>query len=266
MIKIAAVQFEPKFKDIDYNFEKIISLINSVDADLICFPELSTTGYFFLSKEEIAPFVLNCKDEKICEIQNLATRLNKIIIFGFAEIDGHDYFNSAAVLFPNKKKSKVYRKTHLFYKEAFVFSPGNTGFFVEHFEPFDLKIGTMICYDWRFPEAARTLALLGADLIVCPSNLVTKIWTKAMPTRALENKVYLLVANRIGSETNGTETLVFNGQSGIWDYDGNLISSAGVDEETILVAEIFPEQTRNKSFNQFNDIFLDRRPSLYKLD
>jgi predicted amidohydrolase len=78
----------------------------------------------------------------------------------------------------------------------------------------------MICYDWRFPEATRSLAHAGADLIVCPSNLVTNVWHKVMPARALENKVYLAVANRIGIESKGEEELFFTNREGYFEIYG----------------------------------------------
>ena len=155
------------------------------------------------------------------------------------------------------------RKTHLFYKEHFVFSKGNTGFFVVYDKKNQINIGTMICYDWRFPESSRTLGLKGADLIVCPSNLITDLWHKVMPARAIENKVYLAVANRTGIEKSGDEELLFKGESGIWDYKGKIMAKASAEKDEILFAEIFPERTRNKSFNEYNDIFKDRRPEYY---
>jgi predicted amidohydrolase len=157
----------------------------------------------------------------------------------------------------------VYRKSHLFAREKHCFDPGDTGFFVVHVPERDLRIGMMICYDWRFPEAARTLALKGADLIVAPSNLVTHIWRAVMPARAVENKVYLAVANRCGPDVNNGEELSFNGQSAIYSYNGDVLASANATEPAVIIAEIEPERTRTKSFNEWNDIFADRRPDLY---
>jgi predicted amidohydrolase len=121
----------------------------------------------------------------------------------------------------------------------------------------------MICYDWRFPEAARTLALQGADLIACPANLVTTLSGKVFPARAIENKVYVAVANRIGEECLGEETLLFRGESAIYDYVGERMAQASFGNEEILYAEIDPQSTRKKSFNSVNDIFKDRRPDMY---
>lgn len=262
-MKVAAVQFCPKFKDVETNFNFLLQKSKEIDSELICFPELALSGYFFLSKEELRPFAIDFDSTIIKEIQNVSTSTGKIILFGFPEREGDRFYNSCAILFPDNKYSTKYRKTHLFYKERFIFEVGNTGFFVVEYPEKDIRLGIMICYDWRFPEAARTLALKGADLITCPSNLVTKIWHNVMPARAIENKVFLLVANRIGSETNGGETLHFNGKSGIWDYNGNLMVTASDESENTLIAEIIPQETRNKNIDQFNNIFLDRRPKYY---
>jgi predicted amidohydrolase len=264
-MKVSAVQFCPILFDKDKNLEKIVSFIKESKEDLIVFPELATTGYFFLKKDELGRFAEPFEGDTYNLIQKLSTQLNKIIVYGFAELRNDKFYNSAAIVFPDRKYSKVYRKTHLFYKEKFVFSPGDTGFFTIDYPDFDLKLGTMICYDWRFPEVARTLALNGADLIVSPSNLVTRIWHHAMPARALDNHVYLVVANRIGSEERRDETLLFNGMSVIFDYNGEVLNLATPSEETIISAEINPKESRDKAINAFNDIFSDRNTSYYFL-
>ena len=264
-MKAACVQFKPEFKKKAENIEKVRAAAESVDADVVVFPELCFTGYFFQSKEELAEYADEFDGETISNFKEIAQKRDKIIVLGFAEKEGDKFYNSAAILFPDEKKNRVYRKTHLFYKEKFCFEPGNTGYFTIKDEERDLNLGVMICYDWRFPEAARTLALKGADLIVCPSNLVTPIWDKVMPARAVENKVYLAVANRIGRERVGDEELFFNGGSTIYGYNGERLAKAGIDEEKIIIAEINPSRARKKSFNDFNDIFKDRRPELYEL-
>lgn len=262
-MKVAVVQFNPVFKKLDANLEYLKEKSETVNADLICFPEMSTSGYFFLSKEEIMPFAVDFRSSIIRTFQEISTQKNRIIIFGFPERKGNKIYNSSAIIFPNTDFSCVYRKTHLFYKEKLVFEPGDTGYFVVKYQPMDLNLGVLICYDWRFPEASRSLGLLGADLIACPSNLVTKVWTLAIPTRALENKVYFLVSNRIGIEINDNEKIEFNGKSGIWDYNGELLTLASPYNEQVLICEIEPCNTRNKKINDYNDIFLDRRPDKY---
>ena len=264
-MKIAGVQFKPFFSDIEKNLEMMFSYCRTVDSDLMIFPELATSGYFFTDRNELIKYSQSFPGSTSERFQEISKELNKIIIYGFPELYDGKIYNSIAAVFPDSEYNKVYRKSHLFYKEHLCFTKGDSGFFVVHYPPFDINIGLMICYDWRFPEAARTLALLGADLIVCPSNLVTSIWHKVMPARAIENKVYFAVVNRIGRECNENEELFFNGESAIYGYNGERLAIAGVEDEKVIVAEIFPEKTRNKSFNQFNDIFKDRRPELYKI-
>ena len=123
----------------------------------------------------------------------------------------------------------------------------------------------MICYDWRFPEAARALALGGAELIAVPSNIVTTtgMLHTTLATRAFENKVALAFADRIGSETNGDEALTFRGQSALIDYNGQILSKASADRQEIIVADFDLDKTRSKRINEFNDIFTDRVPSAY---
>ena len=84
-----------------------------------------------------------------------------------------------------------------------------------------------------------------------------------MPARAIENKVYFAVINRIGRENRNNEELFFNGDSAIYNYNGEVLDSAQIENEKVIKAEIFPEKTRNKSFNELNDIFTDRRPDYY---
>lgn len=261
-MKLTVVQFAPEFGEKEKNLKKIDDYAH-IKTDIIVFPELATTGYFFINREETTLYAEPFSGKSVSLMQSVSTSTKKIIVFGFAELYGDKIYNSAAILFPNKNQSCVYRKSHLFYREFQCFSPGDTGFFTVYSEEFDLHLGTMICYDWRFPEAARTLALNGADLIVCPSNLVTDVWHISMPSRALENKVYFAVANRTGIEEREEESLLFKGASAIYSYNGSEMIKADATEETFLTVEFEPDKTRNKSFNQFNDIFKDRRKDLY---
>lgn len=262
-MKISVVQFCPIFGDIESNKKKMIQYAQNIDSSIIIFPELALTGYDFKNKEELSQYAFDINSEILSEFRDIANNSDKIIVIGFPEKEGNNYFNSAALIFPDEKFNTTYRKTHLFYRERFIFAENNKGFFVVHYPDFDLNLGTMICYDWRFPEAARTLALKGADIIACPSNLVTTVWDISMPSRALENKVYLAVANRTGTENRNGENLIFNGSSKIYSYNGTILSQANYDNEIVISADIEPKQTRNKSFNEFNNIFTDRRIQFY---
>lgn len=263
-MNVAVVQMEPAFGDLEANCARICSLLARADAPVVIFPELALSGYFFTDRQQLHQLALERDASLLQAIEDVATKQGKIAIVGFPEKEGDNIYN-AVVLLGYQTERCYYRKVHLFYKERFVFTEGNVGFPVARVASLDLHIGLMICYDWRFPEAARTLALQGADLIACPSNLVTHIWRMAMPVRALENKVYVAVANRIGTESNGDETLSFNGRSAICGYNGSVLAELPADVEGIAVAPIEPDKTRSKSFNPINDLFADRRPWAYRL-
>ena len=122
----------------------------------------------------------------------------------------------------------------------------------------------MICFDWRFPETARTLALLGADLIAHPSNLVLTHCPQAMITRCLENRVFAITADRVGTEDRlEGETLNFMGQSQVVDPNGNILIRASILDEAVHVVHLDLNLARNKALNSRNHIFNDRRIDLY---
>jgi predicted amidohydrolase len=262
-LKLAVVQFNPQLRKVDDNLACITDLTEDLDVDIIVLPELSTSGYFFISRNEVAKIAEPADGRTGKFFKDMARRLQAIVVAGFAESSDDKLFNSCLLALPEKDELHIYRKTHLFYKEADCFDVGDTGFFVVEDPHRDVRIGPMICYDWRFPEASRILTLLGADLIVCPSDLVTDVWRVAMPGRAVENKVYIAVANRTGTEKRRDETLTFTGKSAIYGFNGKELASAGPDENTVIQAEINPSQTRDKSFNPFNDILGDRQPQFY---
>lgn len=264
-LSLAVVQFSPVFGEKQENLRRLEQLADGIDADIIVFPELCTTGYFFLSREETAQYAEPVDGETVQVFRRIAQQKNAIVIAGFAERDGDALFNSSVLVQPEQNSVSTYRKSHLFYKESFCFDAGNTGFFSVYDAKRDINIGLMICYDWRFPEVSRALALHGADIIVCPSNLVTDAWRLVMPARAIENKVYVAVANRAGTENREGEELLFKGNSAIYGYNGAEMAKASATHNEVIYADIVPQQTRDKSFNALNDVLRDRRPDLYTI-
>jgi len=260
---LAVVQFTPRFGEKEKNFSRMQDLVADITADVIVFPELSTTGYFFLSREEVAQVAESGSGQSSKFFRNMAQNKDAVVVAGFAERHLRKFYNACLIVVPEVKNPYIYRKTHLFYKEKDCFDPGDTGFFVVKDKRRDVVIGPMICYDWRFPESARVLTLLGADLIVCPSNLITDAWRLVMPARAIENNVYLAVANRAGLERRKKEELRFKGNSAIYDYSGRELKKAGKEKDEVLLAQIYPTKTRNKSFNPINDVLSDRQPQHY---
>jgi len=267
MTTLSIVQFTPVWGNKPCNLQQITALLKDIKADIIVLPELCTTGYSLLNKKEA---FIEGEDENgdgVRLLRKLAVELQAMIIAGFAEKDAGNTYNSALVASPDNT-FKIYRKTHLFYKEKLCFEPGDSGFFVVDHPLVDCKVGVMVCNDWRYPEAARSLALKGADVIACPSNLVSALWGVGMPARALENKVYLAVTNRCGTEKrlleDGSEqTLTFNGGSVVYDFNGAPLEQAGKNEDAVLTVQIEPQLTRDKSFNAYNNLFADRRPDMY---
>lgn len=203
-MKVAYVQMEPVFLDPEANYsraEKLIREAADQGAKLVVLPELFDTGYNFRSREEVEEVAGQIPDGPTTEfLVELAKELEVFIVAGTAEKDEKgNLYNSAVLVGPvGWGYIGKYRKIHLFNREKLFFRPGNLGFHV--FNIGIAKVGVMICFDWFFPESARTLALKGADVIAHPSNLVMPYAPRAMPIRALENRVYTITANRIGEE------------------------------------------------------------------
>jgi predicted amidohydrolase len=156
----------------------------------------------------------------------------------------------------------VYRKIHLFFHEKELFSPGNLPFAVDDIGI--AKVGMMICFDHFFPEAARTLALRGAQVIAHPANLVMPVYAQlTMQVRALENGVFTATANRVGEESRTDTTLRFTGNSQIVSPTGDILVRLSPTQEGAEVVEIDPTDACQKSLNPLNDRIADRRPSFY---
>jgi predicted amidohydrolase len=121
----------------------------------------------------------------------------------------------------------------------------------------------MICFDWLFPEAARTLALQGAQVICHPANLVLPFCPDSMPVRALENRVFTITANRTGREKRGKLDFSYIGQSTMAGPDGRVLFRAGTKQECVRVVDIDPKKADNKKVTPLNDLFKDRRTEWY---
>lgn len=121
----------------------------------------------------------------------------------------------------------------------------------------------MVCYDWAFPEVARTLALQGVDLICHPSNLVLDWGQQAMLTRCLENGVFAVTANRLGSDVRPEGTVTFTGQSQLAGPKGVLVHRSDAKIEELFIMEIDLDQARDKHVTSKSDLLKDRRPEFY---
>lgn len=265
-MKIGYLQFAPTYLDVTSNLKRVGDLLPGTDADLIVLPELFTSGYFFQSQDDLARVAEPIPDGPTTDrLKSWAKTLGATIVAGLAERDGGTFYNSAAIVSPEGYQG-TYRKVHLYYKEKTLFAPGGDGFAVYELSDragASYTLGVMVCFDWYFPEAARSLALQGADIIAHPSNLVRPDCPRSMPIRALENHVYTITANRYGSETSDGETLTFIGQSEICDPEGQVLVRADRTGDHLDVVEIDPATARDRQITAYNHIFEDRRTELY---
>ncbi len=261
-MKLGYYQYRPEFGAPRRNLEKIQDALHGVDADIIVLPELAFTGYFFENRDELCQLAEDVSESPTLEgLTKLCRNSGFHIITGFAERYGERLYNSALVVGPSGLLHS-YRKLHLFNTEKEYFDPGDTP--LSTIEICDTTVGVMICFDWVFPEVARTLALLGADILCHPSNLVLTYCQQAMRTRSLENAVYSITANRIGREKRPRGELTFTGQSQIVGPKGDAIKSSSADDEAVVICEIDVSAAQNKLITENNDLFLDRRPEHYR--
>ncbi|MFX1306650.1 MAG: nitrilase-related carbon-nitrogen hydrolase [Promethearchaeota archaeon] len=260
-MKVGYVQTSPIFGEKEKNFEQINNLIGEIKADLLVLPELFATGYAFVSKEEAESLAEGLEDQTTQFLIKLSKKTKAAVVGGFIEKDEETLYNSAMIVFDSKILG-VYRKLHLYYKEKLWFSPGNKQ--LEIYNVNNINIGIMICFDWIFPETIRSLALLGADIIAHPANLVLPYCQNAMVTRCLENRVYAITSNRIGEEKRGVDHFKFTGRSQITSYNGKILSSAPKLNEYIDVINIDIMKARNKNLNDYNNLFNDRRVEFYQ--
>lgn len=259
-MKVSYCQNNPDFGEIQKNFNQVESLCKKLETDLLVLPELFASGYTFISSDEVKSLSEPVNGETSSFLVNLAKMTDSIVVAGFPERCGEKIYNSALIV-NSKEILGTYRKIHLFNKEKIWFSPGDLGFKIWKFKEFTL--GVMICFDWIFPEAARSLTLAGADIIAHPANLVLPYCQKAMVTRCIENNIYAITANRIGLESRGEDQFNFTGQSQITAPKGKILSSASVNNVEIGTNDIDPKISRFKSLNQFNHLLNDRKIEFY---
>ena len=261
MLTIAIAQTRPKFLDNLANYEHAVELIESVHADIYLFPELFLSGYTFSTQEEVDSVALSRHNTYFDAFRTLSRERGIGICGGYAEAGDTAVYNSSFFIGDGELLSH-YRKAHLFYRETQFFTPGDSGFSV--FEYKGARLGMMVCFDWIFPEAARSLAMLGAQIILHPSNLVLPYCQRAMYARAVENRVYIATVNRVGTESNTLgDELTFTGQSQMVSPNGQYLLTLGETEPAIRTVDVDPAAADEKSLNQFNNLFDDVRPEMY---
>ncbi len=262
-MRVGYVQFAPEFGEVEGNLERIAALVRRERADLWVLPELCTTGYQFASPGEVEALAEPVPEgQSTAFLTSLARERNCHIVAGLAERAGGRVYNSAVLVGPGGLVAR-YRKLHLFYEERNLFSPGDLPFPVA--DTGLAKVGLLVCYDHLFPEAARCLALAGAEVLAHPANLVMPgLGQLTMRVRALENRVFAVTANRVGTECRTGETLRFTGLSQVVAPNGDVLAQGPQEGEDVKAVEIDPTKARDKLLTRLNDVFADRRPGFYR--
>ena len=258
------LQFQPLRRDVTGNIESILQLLEDQDFDLLVLPELANSGYLYDNSADLAGFSepADGSGAFLSSLIAIAKEHQACLVSGFSEFTPKGLFNSAIAVNENGILGH-YRKIHLYNTEKTLFLSGDLGLPVFLFR--NICLGMMICFDWIFPEAARTLSLKGAQVICHPANLVLPYCQAAMVTRSLENGVFSITANRIGEETGLEKSLCFTGASQVLSNKGQVLTQADETHTSLGIVEIDPREASNKQFTPHNDLFTDRRPGVYEL-
>lgn len=267
--KIAAVQMDVALADIPANLatmERMLHQTAQAGARLTIFPECSATGYCFASIEECREVAQPIPGPITEQMTAACSRTSSYAVIGMVESDGGRLFNAAVLVGPNGVVGS-YRKVHLPYLGLDMHTtPGDRPFAVHDVE--GVKVGLNICYDSSFPEASRCLAVLGADLIVLPTNWppgAECLARMGIATRAMENAIYYAAVNRVGTERG----FKFIGRSSICAPDGAELAVAEGTDEQVLYAEVDTAKSRRKHIIRVPDKheidrLADRRPEMYE--
>jgi len=275
-IKIAALQFSC-CSQVQENIDKAETMVReaaSNGANLILLPELFERPYFCQEKRyDYYDYALPLTENPaIRRFQAVAGELGVVIPVSFYERDVQRLFNSIAMIDADGSILGVYRKTHIpddhFYQEKFYFTPGDTGFKV--FETRFGTIGVGICWDQWFPEAARCMALLGAEILFYPTAIGSEPvlqtdskphWQRCMQGHAAANIMPVVASNRIGHEVQKDSEMTFYGSSFIADETGGLVAEADRETEGVITAEFDLDAIAQKRREW--GVFRDRRPEMY---
>lgn len=283
-VTVAAVQMKCS-KSVEKNIahaEELVRQAAAKGAEIVLLPELFERPYFCQERRyEYYEYAQTAEENPaVRHFSRVAAELGIVIPVSFYEKEVNNTYNSVAVLDADGKNLGVYRKTHIpddhYYQEKFYFTPGDTGFKV-----FDTRFGTIgvgICWDQWFPETARAMALLGAELLFYPTAISSEPilecdsmphWRRCMQGHAAANLMPVIAANRIGrevvqpcAENGGQESaLEFYGSSFLTDETGEVILSASRDKEEILSQTYELDELRAKRLEW--GLFRDRRPEYY---
>ncbi|GGB40394.1 N-carbamoylputrescine amidase [Tistrella bauzanensis] len=276
-LTVAALQMQVE-DDRDRNLDRVEDMVRAAaaaGARLVLPQELFELPYFCKDQdpawfETARPFRDN---PAIIRMQALAAELGVVIPVSFFERAGPAFFNSLAMIDADGRVLGLYRKSHIpdgpGYQEKFYFSPGDTGFMV--FDTAIGRVGAAICWDQWFPEAARSMALMGADILLYPTAIGSEPqapdwdsrdhWRRVMQGHAAANIVPVVATNRVGTEVGREATLTFYGSSFVTDATGGIVAEAGRTGDAVVVAEI--DLAAARALRASWGLFRDRRPDLY---
>ena len=285
-VKVAAVQFACT-RNVDENIataDKYVREAAKAGANIILLPELFERQYFCQERRyDYYNFATSIDDNKaVKHFLKLAKELSVVVIVSVYEKNVTRLFNSVVVIDADGTNLGTYRKTHIpddhYYQEKFYFTPGDTGFMA--FDTKYAKIGVGICWDQWFPETARSMALLGAELLFYPTAIGSEPilevdsmphWRRVMQGHSAANLMPVIAANRIGleevyeSEANGgqSSSLNFYGSSFITDNTGAIVEELGRDVEGVICHSFDLDSLEEDRMSW--GLFRDRRPDMYKI-
>ncbi|HUG45909.1 MAG TPA: N-carbamoylputrescine amidase [Sphingomicrobium sp.] len=274
ILTVAALQLAFS-EDRDSNIRAVSDLVRDAHArgaQIVLPPELFEGPYFCRVEDEALFANARCVAEhpSVLAMQQLAAELEIWIPTSFFEAEGPHYYNSLAMIGPDGKVAGVYRKSHIpdgpGYEEKFYFRPGNTGFKVWP-GPDNSTLGIGVCWDQWYPETARSMVLMGADILFYPTAIgsephdpgldTSRLWRRAMIGHAVSNVVPIVAANRIGTEDGQS----FYGMSFICDERGDILAEMGAQETGAILATL--DLAAAKKHRAAFGFFRDRRPDLY---
>lgn len=262
--------------------DKLVREAAKKGANVILLPELFENPYFCQERKYESYALAEALEENkaVKHFRKLAKELKVVLPISFYERDINVLYNSLAMIDADGSILGVYRKTHIpddhFYQEKFYFTPGDTGFKV--FDTKFGKIGVGICWDQWFPEAARCMALMGAEILLYPTAIGSEPvlqcdsmphWRRCMQGHSAANIIPVIAANRTGTETvtpctenqNQSSSLTFYGSSFITDCTGEIVESADRESDTVLVHEFDLDEIFEMRLSW--GVFRDRRPEMY---
>jgi N-carbamoylputrescine amidase len=276
-VRVAAIQMACS-PDREANLARAVEMVRDAagrGAQVILLPELFETPYFCKDQDPAYFDLARPRQDNptLKSLAALAAELSVVLPVSFFELAGRAYFNSLVMIDADGRELGLYRKSHIpdgpGYQEKFYFTPGDTGFRV--WPTRYGALGVAICWDQWFPEAARALALRGAELLLYPTAIGSEPqdpsidssghWQRVMQGHAAANVMPVIAANRIGSEPGRDATVTFYGSSFIAGPTGDMLAVAGRDQPAILTADL--DLAAIAAQRRAWGLFRDRRPDLY---